>query len=364
MIRARHLLAYALLAPFALGCGSRQAPILIGAAGPWKEGFGARTREGIELAITEINRRGGVRGRPLQLVARDDEADGAKAAAIAQEFVETPGIVAVVGHVTSGAMVAAAQVYDGQLAAVATSATSPELTGISPWVFRVISSDSSNGLDMARFAARLGRRRAALLYENDSYGRGLADAFRRHYQGEIISIDPIAPDMRNFEPYIAFYRQRLPDLVVVAGTEQTGMAILREARRQGLAADFLGGDGWTGILEEPAAEGAYVSAPFTPSDPRPEVQQFVRAYRAAYRGEPDGNAALGYDALLVVAEAIERAGTRRKAVRDWLASLEHRGAHKGITGEIRFRPDGDPIGKSFVMTRVHRGALMVETSPQ
>ena len=356
MTAVRALLACTLL----LGCTGRAAPILIGTAGPWKEGFGARTREGVEMAVAEINRRGGVRGRRLELVARDDDADGAKAVAIAKEFVETPRLVAVVGHVTSGAMVAAAKIYDGRLPAVATSATSPDLTGISPWTFRVISSDSTNGLDMARFAARLGRHRAAILYENDSYGRGLADAFRRSFAGAVVSIDPIAADMRNFEPYVAFYRERVPDLVFVAGTEQTGMALLREARREGLNADFLGGDGWTGVVDDPAAEGAYVGAPFTPADPRPEVQQFVRAFRAAYRVDPDGNAALGYDATMLVARAIERAGADRGKVRDWLAGLGSHGAFQGITGDIRFRPDGDPIGKSFVMTRVRRGALVVE----
>ena len=132
---------------------------------------------------------------------------------------------------------------------------------------------------LARFATSLGHKRAAILYENNAYGRGLTDAFRRSFPGEIISIDPItdAAD-QNFEPFVSFYKLRSPEIVFVAGTEASGMALLREAKRQSLNARFLGGDGWTGIVADTAAaEGAYVGAPFTDADTRQEVRRFVEA---------------------------------------------------------------------------------------
>ena len=344
-----------------LGCDGSSAPIVIGAAGPWQAGYGQMNRYGIELALSEINERGGIRGRPLEVVMRDDQASGAKAAAIAAEFIADSRVVAVVGHVNSGAMMAAAKVYNGDLAAVATTATSPDLTGISPWVFRVISSDSTNGLDIARFASSRGRRRAAILYENDSYGRGLTDAFRRSFVGDVISIDPIFGSEQDFEPYVSYYMRHAPDVVFVAGTEASGIAFLREARRQGLSADFLGGDGWTGIvIDTVASEGAFVGAPFAPSDPRPEAQRFVTAFEERYKRTPDGNAALAYDATMLVASAISEVGTRRAAVRAHLAGLSEETAFQGVTGNIRFRPDGDPVGKGIVITRVRRGSLVVE----
>ena len=346
-----------------LGCSGSSGPIVVGAAGPWQAGYGQMNRYGIELALSEINARGGIRGRPLEIVMRDDEGSGAKAAAIAAEFIADARIAAVVGHVNSGAMMAAAKVYDGDVAAVATTATSPDLTGISPWVFRVISSDSTNGLDIARFASSRGRRRAAILYENDSYGRGLADAFRRSFVGEVVSIDPISGSQNDFEPHVAWYRRQAPDVIFVAGTEASGIAFLREARRQGLEADFVGGDGWTGIVADvQAAEGAFVGAPFANSDPRPEAQRFVKAFQERYERVPDGNAALAYDATMLVASAIEAVGTNRKAVRRYLAGLTEETAFAGVTGSIRFRPDGDPVGKGIVITRVRRGDLVVEGS--
>ena len=357
------VLAAALVLGVSAGCGSRSSTVTLGAAGPWSEAFGLMNKRGMELAVDEINARRLLEGQTLRLLDRNDEGDGAKAATIAQEFVDNPDVLAVVGHVTSGAMVAAAKVYDGHLAAVATSATSPDLSGISPWAFRVISSDSTNGLDLARFVGTLGRRRAAILYENDAYGRGLIESFRRNFDGQVVSVDPISAQTSDFEPYVAYYKRVKPDVVFVAGTEVTGIAFLREARRQALDAMYVGGDGWTGIVADTAAsEGSYVGAPFTALDPRPEARRFVTAYTRKFGAAPDGNAALGYDATMVLARAIAQAGPDRKRIRDYLASLDAESAYPGVTGPIRFLENGDPVGKSLVMTRVHLGSLLVEKS--
>jgi branched-chain amino acid transport system substrate-binding protein len=108
-----------------------------------------------------------------------------------------------------------------------------------------------------------------------------------------------------------------------------------------------------------SAEGVYVGAPFTASDQRAEAQRFVEAFRARYSMTPDGNAALAYDATRMLASVINDVGTDREAVRDRLASLDERSAYRGVTGSIRFRPTGDPVGKEIVITRVHRGELIV-----
>ena len=351
-----------------LAACSRGAPpsITFGAAGPWQQGYGLMNRRGIELAVAEINVLPERRGAPLKVVYRDDEGDGQKASRIAQQFVDSLDILAVVGHVNSGAMVSAAQVYDGHLAAVATTATSPALTGISPWAFRVISSDSANGIDIARFATRLGRRRAAILYENNTYGRGLADAFKRGFAGKVISIDPIGDDgKQSFEPYVSFYKVLEPDLIFVAGTDASGLAFLKEVRRQALAADLMGGDGWSGLSVDTArSRGVYAGVPFTPEDQRPEARAFVAAFSRKFAMPPDNNAALAYDATMLLYHATKTAGADRRRIRDYLASLTGETAYTGVTGAIHFLPTGDPVGKSVVMTRIDHGVLRVaETGP-
>ncbi|MGH7617360.1 MAG: ABC transporter substrate-binding protein [Gemmatimonadaceae bacterium] len=358
-VSSRSVLLLALIAGTACS-GAKTQSVTLGAAGPWSEAYGKANRNGIELAVDEINASPEWSGRHLDVRFADDSANGVRASKVAQDFVDSARIIAVIGHVNSGAMVSAAHVYDKKLAAVATTATSPALTGVSRWTFRVISSDSTNGITIARFADKLGRKRAAVLYENNPYGRGLADNFRRNFHGQIISIDPIGEGAdQSFEPFVSWYKTAHPDLVFVAGTNDSGLAFLKEARRQQLSADLVGGDGWQTLATSAMAEGIYVGAPFSAQDPRPEVQAFVQAYKQRYNELPDGNAALAYDATKLLAVAVTKAGADRKKVRDFLANLSGSDAYRGVTGRIRFRPDGDPMDKGFVMTRVHNGVLQV-----
>ena len=354
----KRLLSLILIASCTRGSGGS---LTFGAAGPWKEGYGAMNRRGIELAQAEINARPERVGHPLEIRFEDDAGSGEAASRIAQRFVDAPDVAAVIGHVNSGAMVAAAQVYDGRLAAIATTATSPALTGISSWAFRVISSDSSNGSDIARFASRLGRSNAAILYENNSYGRGLADAFRRTYAGRVVSMDPIAESKdQPFDAYLEWIKRSRVDIVFVAGSEDSGLAFLRDARAHGLAADLIGGDGWSGLSNDTVrAQGVYVGVPFTAEDPRPRAQRFVATFTERFHMRPDNNAALAYDATMVLYAAATRTSGDRRAIRDYLASLTSATAYPGVTGPISFRPDGDPVGKNVVMTRIDHGILRV-----
>ena len=344
------------------GCSDGADSYLLGAAGPFKEGYGVMTRHGIELALEEINRAGGIDGTPVRVLLRDDEANGAKAALIASEFVANPEVLAVIGHVNSGAMLAAARVYDGQLTAVATTASSPDLSGVSPWVFRVISSDSLNGVILARFASSVGGesaalRRASILYENDTYGRGLADAFRRAFRGTVVSFDPISENIADAEPFVSFLKLRQPGIVFVAGREVSALRILREAKRQEFDAVFIGGDGWQGIISDTAvSEGVFVGTSFNAEDPTPAVAKFVVAFEARYRVRPDAFAALAYDATRLTVEAIRRNGRNREAIRDYLASLDATTAFDGVTGPAYFSR-GDPIGMGFRVAQIVSGAL-------
>jgi branched-chain amino acid transport system substrate-binding protein len=343
-------------------CGKGGDSYTIGAAGPWKEGYGVMSHRGIDLAVDEINHAGGIHGAQLKVIARDDEASGSRATEIAQEFVANPAVLAVVGHVNSGAMLAAARIYDDQLTAVATTASSPDLSGVSKWTFRVISSDSLNGVILARFASRIGGtsgalKNAAVLYENDAYGRGLAEAFRRAFRGTIISYDPISEDV-DAEPFISFYKLRNPGIVFVAGREKSAFRILREAKRQGFDAVFIGGDGWQSIVTDTvASEGAYVGTSFNSEDPDPNVQRFVHAFEARYATRPDAFAALAYDATRLVAEALSKNGKDRNGVRDYLASLNGSNAFEGVTGPVYFNTNGDPIGMGFRVAHVVSGRL-------
>lgn len=347
---------------FAAAC-SRDASrtVFLGAAGPLGSAVGDANMKGFELALDEINAAPG-RSYKFDSVIRDDSAKGDRAAIVAQEFVNDPRIVAVVGHVNSGTMMAAARIYDGgQLPAVATSATSPSLTGISPWTFRVIASDSLNGLTVASHMTKLGKRRAMILYENNSYGRGLAESFRRGFVGEIVGMDPISDQAgEDLEPFLTWIKQKQVDLVFVAGSATSGLGFLTEARRQQIGAALVGGNGWTVLSTDPVAEGAYFPTPFDANDPRPDVRAFVKSYRARFGETPNAYAALAYDATKLVAQAIDRVGPDRGRIRDYLAHLD--APYAGVTGNTIFGEDGDPKDKPMVMMKIHDRAVTAESA--
>ena len=344
-------------------CGGSKESYVVGAVGPWKQGYGLQNLQGVQLAAEEINKSGGINGHPLKVIERDDAGDGPQAAKIAQEFVRNASISAVIGHVNSSGMLAAAPIYDGQLAAVATSATSPDLTGISSWVFRIISSDSLNGIALANFASRFGQRgpaTVAVLYENNTYGRGLADSFRRSFHGDILSLDPINADLPTAEPYISYLKSRKPKIVFVAGRVASGLKILQEARRQGFNPIFVGGDGWQGILADTViSEGAYIGQSFTSEDPTPAARTFVAAFRKKFNTSPDAHAALAYDATRLIAQALKETGPDRRAVRDYLRTLNRETAYAGLTGPAYFDDTGDPVGIRFRVLKAHNGLMTV-----
>lgn len=344
-----------------LGCGGDdERAFVIGAAGAWHESNTEMTRRGIDLAIEEANAKQSKDQPKLQLLAVNDSGSGPVAARAATSLIANRQVAGVIGHLNSAPMVAAARVYDGELAAVSPSASSPDLSGISRWFFRTIPSDSAAGAALGRFASTLGRR-AVVLYENDSYGRGLAQSFRQHYSGQIVSIDPIgstSTDVATFVSYSATVAK--PDLVFVAGVEQSGLALLREARRQQLAVRFLGGEGWLGVTQDTAAsQGVYIGVPFDARDPRPAAQAFVGSFRQRWGVEPDAYAALAYDATTVLAQAVVAANGDREGVRAHLAGLRARGGFAGATGEVSFNAAGDPVGRDLVMARVQKGVLVV-----
>lgn len=339
------------------GCHSETGPLVIGAVGPWHFSFLERVKMAIELAVEEIDASGGINGRALQVVFANDSADAELAAGIAGEFVADQRVRAVLGPLNSGALLAAARVFDGRLAAISPTAVSPDLTGISRWVFRLMTNDSVFAIVLGERASRIGRR-VAILYDNNSFGRGGAETFRRNFRGVIVSYDPVPPGTTDFGPFIQYYRSRSVDLVYVAGINTTGLEFLRERRRLGFTAAVLGADTWaTDIPDSAMAEGAYIAARFSILDPRSEAQRFAAAFRSRFGIEADGLAAYAYDAVHLLARSLAEGGTSRRAVRDFLASLDSTNVWRGVTGPVAFTSGGDPAFRSFALMQVRNGRL-------
>lgn len=362
--RATYVSLFALLLT-AAGCGSPEGPVVFGLAGPFRTEYGASMQQGAELARRDINQAGGIDNRLLEFRVVDDAADPDSAMRVAETLFRDPEVVAVVGHVNSGTTVQAAATYELGLPAVATSATSPVVSTQGRWIFRVASSDSANSVALARFARGLGLT-SAVLYENEDYGRGLANGFRNamiEAGGRVVEMDPYLPGTPDLSPYLERMKARGVKLVFLAGLQDDAARIIRRAHEVGLVAHFLGGDGVEGLAQKGSEfNGTMVGLLFHP-EASPAAGRFAERFRAAYHHEPDSFAALGYDATRLLAAAAEEAGPRRSSIRSYLAGVGRpHGAppFEGVTGTIRFDANGDPVAKDFNIGSMWAGKITLE----
>lgn len=370
----RATLAWTFSALALLGCSGADQPIVLGLAGPFSQPRGVSMQRAAQLAVTEINARGGVNGRQIELRIRDDSASESTALRIAQDFLADSRIVAVIGHLNSAPSRAAAQLYRAALdppTLISPSASSPDLTGLSPFFFRVCPSDLNFGQQLARYAYEtLAARRAGVVYLNDDYGRGVRRTFVAEFArlgGTITQEDPYLPRLGSAEPYLSRMRANGGvDALVLATDRSAAETLLRDRAQLALPWLTLGGDGLSGVEElGTLSEGVRMATAYLPDRPGERNAGFVAAYGRAYPGQyPDHRGAGAYDIVYLLAHVIERAGSGRRDVRDLLARVgSSEPAFEGVTGRIAFDEHGDVPTKPVVIGVVRSGRLVTERAP-
>lgn len=367
-LRSAHKLLALATVVLVSACAASAGPIKIGLAGSLSDPVGVPMKLAAELAVEEINAQGGIDGRPLDLVQRDDYADPDSAVFVATDLYEA-GVSAVIGHLYSGMTLAAAPVYNGgpdPVAAVSPSSSSPEISDAGEYTFRICPSDLAHGAALARWVHdTLGLEQGAVLYLNDQYGRGVRQTFVRDFirsGGGLVSIDPYLGDT----PLVGPYLDRLAkigeaDFLIIAGNRGEAEHILRQARQRGLMMPILGGDGLEGIeAAGPLAEGVYLSSAYLPTLATPANKAFLRAYRRKFpsAGLPNQPAAATYDAVYLLRDVISRAGSERDVVRRELARVgKGAPAFRGVTGTVAFDSKGDVPNQSVYIGVVRNGAV-------
>lgn len=360
-------LAVLLLSTFSAACGgdgdtasqrSRNSTgdIVVGAAWSWAlRGNDILYGKGMDLAVEELNAAGGVMGRPFKLLRMDDQESVDRGRIIAQELGRNPEVVAVIGHLHSYVTVAAAPIYDlSGLLLVAPTSTSPELTrqGYSR-VFRTVFNDTEVGKQMAQYAVDKGYRRMVIYYARNEYGRELANAFEEHAASrgaQIVSRESYDPNLSAnpvaAEQTVSTWKSWEFDAVFIAGQDEQSALLVAELRSQGIDVPVLGSDALaTPVFLQKggaAVEGTVIATAFHPDAPDPEVQRFDAAFQKRYGGKPDVGAALGYDAVRVLAQAMREAQTTEP---DKVAAAMHRLAgFRGVTGAFSFDEAGNLVG--------------------
>jgi branched-chain amino acid transport system substrate-binding protein len=357
-------------------CGGEKAPqdqgIKVGfygaLTGPTAT-FALSGKNGVLLAVEEVNRAGGVLGKQITLLAEDDRGEAAEAASVVSKLITRDHVVALIGEQASSRTLAAAPIAQSYgVPMITPTSTNVEVTKKGDYIFRVCFIDSYQGQAIATFARKnLKAETGALLIDSrNDYSVGLAEEIRKDFTalgGRILSEMKYSEGDSDFSAQLTALRPENPDVLFVPGYYTDAGLIARQARTLGLKATLLGADGWDSpkLVEigGAATEGSYFANNFSVEDPSPAVGRFVAAYKARYGAEPDGIAAHSYEAMRLLADAIGRAGsTEGKRVRDALASTRD---FAGVTGVITMPPDRNPV-KPAVILKVDRGRFQFAAS--
>nr|PZN65676.1 MAG: ethanolamine utilization protein EutJ [Pseudomonadota bacterium] len=326
--------------------------------------FGTSSHRGTLLAIKEINAAGGVLGKPLELVYEDNRSMQGESATIAKKLITRDRVVALLGEVASGRSLEVAPIAQQyKVPMISPSSTNPQVTRTGEYVFRVCFTDPFQGRLLANFARNsLKAQKVAILSDvSQAYSVGLAQYFREPWLaggGTIVADEKYTGGEKDFRAQLTTIKAANPDAILVPGYYTDVGLIVAQARQLGINVPLFGGDGWEApeliqIAGAQALEGTYYSTHFSPESTDPRVQQFVEAYKAEYGGQvPDAMAALGYDSVQVLADAIRRAGTTEAAaLREAIAATRD---FPGVTGVTTLDENRD-ASKSAVIITVKNG---------
>jgi branched-chain amino acid transport system substrate-binding protein len=335
------LLAFATLAL----AGRAADPIKIGHYGSLTgkdAAFGVATRKGVLLAVEELNAKGGVLGRPIEYLVEDIQSKAGESATVVKKLISRDKVVAMIGaNASANSLEAAPICQNAKIPMMAISSTNPRVTEVGDYIFRICFIDPFQGAVLAKFAHdTLHAKRIALLTAvNSPYSVGLSGVLRQDFTargGEIVAEQKYTEGDKDFRAQLTAIRPTHPDVIAATGFYTEAALICIQARSLGLDIPIIGGDGWEAPqlieLGGKAVEGTYYSTYFSAENDAPEVRAFVQRYRARWNGEaPEGVSALGYDAMYLIAAAMERAGTTDGAkLRDAIAATKN---FPGVTGK-------------------------------
>jgi branched-chain amino acid transport system substrate-binding protein len=323
--------------------------------------FGQEALRGAQLAVEEINAAGGVLGHPLVLKVKDTRSRAETAGEAAQGLIDTENVAALIGEIATDRSLVAAPIAQAKgIPLITPASTNDQVTQTGDAVFRICFTDSFQAAVMAKFARSMQVERAAILFHPaDPYSAGLAAIFKNAFTaagGTMVAEETYQAGDDTFARQVDVIRARGAEAVFLPSYFPDAARIIREARQAGLDVPFLGTDGWDSPeflkVGQSAVENCYFSGHFSAESPAATVRPFVDAYTQKFGAPPPPLAALNYDAVRFVADALRRAGTAESSsLRNALATAKD---FPGVTGTITLDANRNPA-KSAVITRIENG---------
>lgn len=347
-----------------LGClifitgGALAADIKIGLmcplTGKWAS-EGQDMKNIVSLLVHETNASGGINGKKVELVVEDDAGDP-RTAALAAQKLASAGVVAVIGTYGSAVTEASQNILDeAEIVQIGTGSTSVRLTekGLEKF-FRTCPRDDAQGKSAAERIKAGGYKKVALLHDNSSYARGLAEETRAGLKAAdvpVIFYDALTPGERDYTAILTSLKAADPDLVFYTGYyPETGM-LLRQKKEMGWTVPMMGGDAanhqdLVKIAGPEAAAGYFFISPPLPQDmDSPEAVKFLEAYKDKYNSMPVSVwAVLGGDAFKAIEAAIKNGAENPAEIAEWLKNNHD---IPGLSGTLGFNDKGDRIGEFY-----------------
>ncbi len=337
--------------------------------------FGQQTQQGIALAVEELNAKGGVLGKQVELIAEDTRSMTQDASFAAEKLIGSDKVKVLLGEVSSSLSLAAAPIAERQKVPMITPAsTNPKVTvdangEARKYIFRICFIDPFQGKVMAKFAKEnLNATRVAILKDNaNDYSVGLARNFNETFAamgGEIIEEQAYEAGQVDFKSQLTAIKATNPDAIYVPGYYTEVSLIAVQARELGITVPLLGGDGWDspklteGSAKE-ALEGTFFSNHYSVEDTSAVVRAFTDRFNKKYGEQPGAMAALGYDAMMIAAHVMEEAkSTDAEAIVAGLNALKD---FPGITGNITIDAQHN-AEKSAVVLQIKDGKYAYYTT--
>ena len=331
--------------------------------------FGISTFSGIKMAVEEINAKGGINGKKLDIVILNDEGKPENTLSVVTKLIEDENVDFLIGSPTStNSLIAAALAQKAKIPMITPTATNPKVTEVGNYIFRACFVDSVQGEVMAKFAFEtLKLRKIALIVDLSSdYSKGLTDSFTTAFKklgGKIVSRQFYNQNEEDYGQLISAVKKTNPDAIYLSGYYNQVSEIAQEARSQKMKATLLGGDGWDSPtlfeIGKKALDNSYITNHFATSEPSDIVQNFVSVYKKLYNLEPDAFAALGYDSVNLLADALKRANSLDKTkVRDTLAETKN---FIGVTGKFSFDENRN-AKKPVYMLKIGNGRFVYNST--
>ena len=322
-------------------------------------GYGNAQKQGIELAVSEINKKGGIdvngQKKKIKLIVRDNKTAIATSASVAAQLTNKDKVAAIVGPATTNAGTAEIpNITKAKVPSVSPSATDPNYTlqkngKVQPFVFRACYQNNFQGSSAAKFVMNNVKAKRVAVYSDNSsdYGNGLAKAFKKAYKGKIVDSQTFSEGDKDFNAVLTSFKAKKVDAIYVPGYYTEVGLIIKQARQIGIKVPIIGSDGMADpklaqIAGAKNASRIYYTTPFSTqvAAKDPTASKFMQNFKKRYHEEAPTFSALAYDAVYMIKEAIENEKSDDSAkIAKGLSNIQN---FTGVTGKINVDKNHNP----------------------